>query len=302
MKFNIFILITIILCLTINVSAQDTTLTTPSSIKVSASIAAKEIPLNRPLIFTIQVEWVGDLNRYEISEIEDPIVRNFTIKSNASASRTELVGGQLKAIRTFEFELIPTELGMGYIEGIIIKYIDKASGEGDHLITNRLEVKVIDPIPEPGSKVWLIKWVLLAIVIVAAAIGFFLCQKKKAEEKQRKAEAEAYLPIEQKFLEELKGSITLTSPDLNTKKAFSDVSLILRKYLAAKHEFGATYAITDEIISVLKQKDVSESLINNIHEVLSKCDMMKFSGGEGDRSDLERVYTLVEDILNENLI
>jgi hypothetical protein len=190
---------------------------------------------------------------------------------------------------------------MGYIEGVIIKYIDKESGEGNHLITNRLEVKVIDPIPEPGSKTWLIKWILLAFIIIVLAAALVFWQKKKAEEKRRKAEQEAYVPLEKEYLKELKESVTLDSPDLNTKEAFSNVSLILRKYLATKYEFGATHAITDEIISTLKQNDVSESLINNTQEVLSKCDMVKFSGGEGEKSDLERVYTLVEDILNENL-
>ena len=135
------------------ISTPDSTVITQpdniaSGIKMKASVSSKEVPLNRSLFFTIQVEWFGELNRYEISEVEDPVVRNFTIQSNSSSDRREMVDGELKAIKTFEFELIPLELGMGYIEGVIVKYIDTQTGEGKHLVTNRLEVKVIDPVPE----------------------------------------------------------------------------------------------------------------------------------------------------------
>ena len=301
MRTPIFSFLIVTLFFSVTASAQDSTLSSPFGIRVAASVSTKEVPLNRVLKFTVQVDWFGDLNRYEISEVENPVVRNFSIQSNASSSRSEQVGGQSKAIRSYEFELLPQELGMGYVEGLIVKYIDKVSGEGKHLITNRLEVKVIDPIPEPSSKVWLLWWIGGGIIIIALVLLSILQQQKKAEEKRRKAAEAAIVPIEEEYQQELKKSITLDSPDLDIKNAYSVISRIFRKYLAEKFNFGATNAITEEIINILNQNEVSESLINNTEEILNTCDVVKFSGGEGDKAGLERVYTLVEDFLSANL-
>ncbi|MCI0495770.1 hypothetical protein L0Z72_12265 [candidate division KSB1 bacterium] len=270
-------------------------------IKVTARVAVKEIPLNRPLIFTVQVEWSGDLNRYEIGEVEQPVVKNFIIKSNSSADRREVVNGQLKAIREFDFELTPQELGMGYIEGVIVKYLDKASGESKHLITNRLDVKVIEPIREPGSYQWMFKWIILGVCLIALLVALVLSQRKKADEKRRLAEAVKIVPVEEKYLQELKDTIPLNSPDLDLKNSFSHISLILRKYLSDKYNFSATKVVADEIIDTLKQNNLPDRLSDNVKEILNTSDVVKFSGGEGARSDLERIYTLMENLLNEGM-
>src|SRR4030042_4366275 len=102
MKLKIFAISIFISLLTLNLFAQDSTQTVTTGIKVLASVATKEIPLNDTLKFTIQVEWFGNLNKYKISEVENPVVRNFKIVSNSSADRRELVNGQLKEIKTFE--------------------------------------------------------------------------------------------------------------------------------------------------------------------------------------------------------
>jgi len=300
MRIKPYIIFIFILSIIPNLFARDTTLVS-SGIKVSARVSTKEIPLNRLLKFTIQVEWFGDLNRYKISEVENPVVRNFEILSNSNADRREHVNGQLKAIKTFEFDLIPRELGMGYIEGVIVKYIDTASGDGKHLITNRLEVKVIDPLPEPGSKTWLIKWIILGLVIVSLSVVLILWRQQRIAEKKRKAEEAAIVPIEQEFLNQLKEAIPLGSPDLNIKNAYSSISNLLRKYLAEKYSFGASNALIEDILSVLKHNSLSDRHISNIEEILKSCDVIKFSGGAGDKAELERLYTLVENILNENL-
>lgn len=301
MKSKVGIFFIIHFLLIFNLLAQDSTQTVPSGIKITASVASKEIPLNRPLIFTIQVEWFGDLNRYEISEVEQPVVKNFQIKSNASSDRREVVNGQLKAIKTFDFELIPQEFGMGYIEGVIVKYIDTETGDGKHLITNRLDVKVIEPIPEPGSYRGIFKWIILAGCLIMLSIVFYVWQRKKTEEKRRQAAEAAIVPIEKDYLKELNNSIPLDSPDINLNTSFSQVSLLLRKYLAEKYDFSATQTISEEIIDTLKHNNVSDRLTNNIKEVLDISDVVKFSGGDGSRADLERIYTLVEDIFNEGL-
>lgn len=308
-KIIIFLFAGILTCSTLyaQTSSPDSAVLEPpdqisSGIKMKASVSSKEVPLNDTLIFTIQVEWFGELSRYEISEVEDPVVRNFTIQSNSSSDRREMIDGEMQAIKTFEFELIPLELGMGYIEGVIVKYIDTKTGEGKHLVTNRLEVKVIDPVPEPGSKKGLIKWVILFLILIVLGVAIFWGQKKRIEKKRRQEEeAAAMAPIEEDYLKQLKASIPINNPDLNLKQGYSQLSVLLKKYLSEKYGLSATTAISEEIIQGLKQNDVPESLINNTQEILNKTDIIKFSGSDGERAELERLYTLYEDMLDRNL-
>ncbi len=268
-----------------------------SEIKVAASLSAKEVPLNRSVKFTIQVEWFGDLNLYEISEVENPEVRNFKIMSNSSSDRREIVQGLSKAIKTYEFELIPEELGMGYVEGVIIKYLDKASGESKHLITNRLDVKVIDSIPDPGSLSWIYTWFLPVFIFITAMFFFLVWQRKRTRKKRQHTEADIVVPLEKMYSDQLKQAIKLDSVDINIKRAFSELSLMLRKYLSEKFDLNATQAIKEEIIVSLKQKGASDRLMTDTEEILSMCDIVKFSGDEGKKSDLDRVYILFENIL-----
>ncbi|MBN2012396.1 hypothetical protein JW960_23910 [candidate division KSB1 bacterium] len=283
--------------------AQDSTLVPSndltSGIRVSARLAQQHVPLNRTLTFIIQVEWYGDLERYKISEVETPTVRNFTIFSNSSSDRREMVNGQMKAIKTFEFDLKPQELGMGYIDGVIVKYIDTETGEGQHLITNRLEAKVVDLLPEPGDMSKLYSMIGLGVIGLAVVVAVIIWFRRR-QQIRRNVEPPPP-PLEETYLTELKSSLSLNASDLNIKDGFVVVSRIYRRYLGEKYQFPATNALIDEITSVLSQNEKSERLIEITREVLGTCDVVKFSGGDGQKADLERVFTLVESVLQDEL-
>lgn len=279
--------------------AQDTTLTKlqQSEIKVTAFTSQQEVPVNRTVRYIIQVEWLGELDNYEISEVETPELRNFKIIKTSSADRRESIDGTLKAIKTFEFELQPEELGMGYIEGVIVRYIDKITGDGKHLVTNRLQVKVIDPIPEPGSRNW-IYWLIVGLLLsMAVAIGLYLLQKKRLAARRAQEAMENEEPTGKLLLKELKETVLLNEPSVNFEDGFSKMSWILRRYLEDRYGFDATHALNEEIVQKLKQNAVDDSLINNVVEIFDKCDIVKFSGTGAERSEFERIFTLLEDFI-----
>jgi len=303
MRPKFFCLFLILIVLISNSFAQDSTRVAPSQseIKVIASLTKQEVPLNRTVTFNINIEWIGDLDNYEISEVENPELRNLKITQTSSADRRESVDGKLKAVKTFSFELQPEELGMGYIDGVIIKYIDKASGNGKHLITNRLQVKVIDPLPEPGSRNWIYNMIFLMLLASLLVLGIYFMWKKRQEKKQKLAEQQSIVPLEKLFLEDLKQNIPLNDPELNMSDSYTKISSMFRHYLSEKYGFHATNEIKEEIIKQLQQNGLSESLILSASEILDKCDVVKFSGGGGERSELERVYTLLEGFIESNL-
>ena len=283
-------------------SAQDTTMAaTESMVKVTGKVDQKQVPLNRFLKFTVRIEWTGDISRYQISELEDPIINNFEIYSTSSADYRMKEAGVDKAAKTYEFLLKPQSLGMGYIEGVMVKYIDNVTGEGHHLVTNRIDVEVIESVPEPGSKNWIYKWIVLLALIIAVAMVIGFEVKKRRERRQKEAEKIQIVPLEEEYLTTLKNTLDLKKPDLVLNEAFWTLSKIFRKYLAQKYDIAALELTTDELLSILSEKIEDESLANMAQEVLTVCDVAKFAGSNGDQNQLVRVYTLVESILEKNL-
>ena len=283
-------------------NAQDTTAVAyDSKITISSEVDKKEIPVNRQVVCSVIVEWTGDLKRYQISDIENPIVENLEIVKTSAADRRLSVGGVAKAERIFEFVLQPKSRGMGYIENVIVKYIDNETGEGESLITPRLSVKVIDPVAEPGSNNWIIKWVVLAIIIVAIFVTILIWRKRVQERKKKEAEAVKIIALEEEYLSQLRESINLKSPEIKVNEAFWLLSKIARKYLSQKYQIPALESTTEKIGSELTKINLDQTLLNNILEIMTVSDLAKFAGSEGNRSELDRIYTLLEAILERNL-
>ena len=302
-KFCLLIYIFLILMGRVfSVSAQDSSqVISESTIKVYTEIEKKQVPLNRTLKFTVRVEWVGDLGRYKISELENPLIENFDIYSTSTADRRMSEGGVAKASKIYEFTLTPKTLGMGYVESVVVKYIDTETGEGHHLITNRLDIEVIDSIPDPVANGWMKKmlpfFVLVLVILVVVCILLWRRKQKISKE----TEIVEVVPLEEEFLTMLKESIDPNSPDLNVNENFSLLSKILRNYLTQKYEIAAMELTSDELVTSLKNTKLPDDLTNNIKYILQVCDLAKFAGSDGDRNDFNRMYTLVEEIFEKKL-
>lgn len=284
------------------VLAQDSTLAkNESMVKVTGRVNKKKVPLNRFLTFTVKVEWTGDIDRYLISELEDPIFENLEIYSTSSADFRMSENGVSKAAKSFEFLLKPKNLGMAYIEAVMVKYIDNQSGDGYHLVTNRINVEIIDPEPEPGSRNNLFYWIIILTVLVAAIVGIAIWRYRLKAEKREQGESIELVPLEDEFLKNLRESVDINNPDLSISDTYYHFSKIFRKYLAQKYNIAALELTTDELVSSLKNMELEEVMLSEIQEILRVCDVAKFAGGEGDRSQLDRVYSQIESILEKNL-
>ena len=282
--------------------AQDTTgVTDESTIKVYAEIEHKQVPLNRNVKFTVRVEWMGDLGRFKISELEKHLIKNFDIYSTSSADRRLSEDGIAKASKVYEFILTPRSLGMGYVESVVVKYIDTETGEGHHLVTNRLDIEVVDSVPEANTNGWTMDVIYYAVpaIVIFLILGIWLWKRK--EKRKRQSAVVEVVPLEDEFLTMLQESTNISSPELEFKESFATMSKILRKYLSQKYQIAALELTSDKLVHVLKENQLDESVVNSVEEILSLCDLAKFAGSEGERKDLDRVYTLIEEILEKNL-
>lgn len=276
------------------VSGQDTTSAPPPEIKVAAFFDQKQVPLNRHVLLTIRIMWQGDIRRYEIENFENPGMHNLEIDTTGTVNRVSEANGVQYFVTEFHYSIKPVTMGMGYVDNLTIWYRDLITQERASLATRRLEVKVIDPVPEPGDKNWI--WQAILAILIVSALGFaglWYRNKKRAERRAAASQQEA--PIEEKYLEQLHSLVNLNRTDLDLPDSFFKLSRLMRHYLYESHPGAAPELTTEGVLESLSAANAAEELIRNVREVLTTCDVAKFSG-TANKADLDRVYTLVEAI------
>ncbi len=269
-----------------------------SGIQLKASVDKTSVHLNRQVTFTLHCEWYGDLDRYEIHHFDNPIVENFEIVGNTNSNRVVNESGVKKAVQEFTFTLAPKSLGMGYIEGVIIKYTDLETDKEFRLTTNRIEVKVMDPLPEPGSIKWVYVVIPLFVLGAMAALFYFLAKRKKKRLAEKHCEV---VPVEQTILTQLEEGLDLDGPQLEVSEGIAFLSKLLRKFLREKFEIAGPVSITDDVVKVLHERGLDTRFVNDVGEILARSDVIKFSGESAEKSELERFYTLFEGMLQKSL-
>ncbi len=268
-----------------------------TDVSLSTCVEPRSVPLNRTLLFTVRISWKGDLDLIEIGEVEEPILSNFDIVGTSSANRVESAPEGAKAIKEVAYTLQPKTLGMAYIEPLNLTYKDKTTGKTHALMTQRIGVEVVSPVPEEGERESWWVWVVLGVVIVGGGCGVFLLRKKRARKKAEDKEVERI--VEETYLEELKASVDLKNKE--KREAFTILSKLFRKSLSEKYGISALEATTEELLRTLSEEGLDESLIRKCAALLVKADVVKFSGQEASQAELEEAYTTVETLLESHL-
>lgn len=281
-------------------SAPDDSLINPAlQVQMQSTIQPASVPLNRHALLTVRLQWSGRINDVEFDALDSPQLTNLKLIGSSSANWTGSVNNAPAAARIYEFQLQPESLGMGYVEAMRISYLDKATGQRMSLFTMRLGIEGIDALPEPGNEP--LGWIVTGgLIFCGMLVGLVLLRQKRIEKREAAEKAAAKpLPLEQKYLDELRQSVNLNTSEINA--AFAVIYKLMRRYLAEKFAVSAQGTSTEEALQGLRQQASSEEIVLPLAEVLQTCDLYKYSGESGDPSRLARVYALVENILQRNL-
>lgn len=263
-------------------------------IGVSAEVDRTTVPLNRTVRLTVDVVWQGELDHFEIKPPEPPELTNLEVVGSASSNQVGEHAGMPQAIRTYAYTLRPLELGMAYIEPVILGYRERGDSLFQTLQTGRLQLTVTDPVPEEGrTTIWFVAG--FSVVVAAAGVGVWLWRRRRTKPTAQIPEVK---PIEVQYLEELRERVQPQSPDLDND--FAEISRVLRRFLAECYDLPAKGASTAELVAALNRTPLTQSQVQQIEEVLTICDVAKFSGGHGSEPELLRAYTLVETLLQEH--
>ncbi len=162
------------------------------------------------------------------------------------------------------------------------------------------DIKPIIEVQKPASQWWkYLLVVLLVLGIIAGLLYWFLWRKKPLTEEEQNALLPPYdrAKLALKKLEE--------SPYLKHdeyKEYYSELTLIIRKYLDEKVYDHSMESTTDELISRLRllkegnQIDLNQETIKNIESILKRADLVKFAKSKPDSAlaELDRKTIDVE--------
>ncbi|MCH8286222.1 hypothetical protein IIB79_06795, partial [candidate division KSB1 bacterium] len=217
------------------------------NISLSISIDNTETPLNIPVEMTVIMSWEGGPDRYSIGTFENPVLTNLLITGSESKSRTEVRNGVVFTVKEYTYSIQPAELGMGYIESIIIEYTDNMAGIKDHLITQRMSVKGLVPVFERGYS---LIWAGLGLLALSGfLVGLVLVMRRKAIVKKL-GEIQPDL-IKDSEIKKIK-SIQSDSR-LSFKQKTGEIFVEFKNYLVMKFRIPEDSKSDKQVINVLEE-------------------------------------------------
>jgi hypothetical protein len=169
------------------------------------------------------------------------------------------------------------------------------------LTTNRIPVQIIDPIRESPLKK-ILAWAL-GILVVGSVVGWGWRKLylKKKNRRERAQEMSVVKPLEENYLDELKTIFDPSDYSLDGNQAFSQMSRLLRRFLHDKFSAPGLEATTSELYQFFYDQKFEDHFINEIRDLLSNADVIKFSGKSVDRNDAALMMSRVESIFHSSL-
>lgn len=293
---TVFILFIFVFIYTFQLSAVDSLYTSENQqIQLNAFVEQSKIPLNGSAILHIELSWPGKLSQYQIEPISQPILTNFLLEGSGSENRLlTLEDGKLKSIKAITYRLRPLEMGMAYIDGIVIKYINRETGDEENLSSQRIMIEILEPLPEgKGQRFQAVVYiVLLGIFFGITAYFIFLYIRKK---KHSQEEGTPEVSLAESYLNRLMKEVDPRGTNL--EEMTGRLSRIFREYLERDYHIPAKEMSTQELIENLKLKDLEEPDLNNLIQVFEKLDLIKFSGKSVDPNEFTHIYGTIENFL-----
>jgi hypothetical protein len=119
---------------------------------------------------------------------------------------------------------------------------------------------------------------IVGAVILLAVVGWFLYKKLKNNPDKQAIQRLIIQPPHIVAVEKL---AVLKNKNLwqngETKEYYSELSYILREYLEKQFNIPALESTTDELMSILSKRQLSDNLLENMQDLLQTSDLVKFA-------------------------
>ncbi len=268
-----------------------------TKIQLKAYLDQDEVPQNREVVYHVELNWIGDLDRYQISDIGDPVISNLKLRGSGSSNRYFIDdSGNPKSVKQVNYYFTPIEMGMAYIDGITIQYEDKILAQKETLSARRLGVKIIEPLPDPdaGMDIGLIIIIGIAILFIFVVI-YFLGRYLKQRKLNAQAEESRIQTLEEKYLE-LLDNIELSAENRN--ETLSSITKLLGSYFSEKYELPSS-ADFDQIKQKLQKINIAVDLHDKINNLYERDKLSKFAREQIAENELHLFFDTVERLIKQ---
>ena len=269
-----------------------------SEIQLRTYVEQDSVPLNREVVYHVELRWQGELNRYKINEVLEPSLSNLSTRgSGSSNSFIENPDGSDLSVKRITFYFTPAEMGMAYIDGVTIRYEDTILEHQESLLAGRLGIKIVEPLEEKNVNGQLSLLLYIVLFLIASALSFYFFKKytqRKKEEQSRQLQ-DLKETIEQKYVRLLKETVHFNTD--NIKDSLTDLTHLLTGYFSERYHFPAANISAENLLKILNEKDLAEESFERIKDFYTRADLVKFAGEKMDESEFHRLYDTVELVL-----
>ena len=274
---------------------------TQAKIQLKSSVDRSEVPFNRELILSVEASWEGEQNRFGISPLIPPQCENFEILGSSSVNQTRMEQGRSMSVKTFKFDLKPTQTGVGRIGSVQLRYVDNATRDSSSLSTPPIEVKITAPVAEKGAQYRTVLLICLLLILVYVIYSARRHRKRVEIDKEWEAEkqVEKDESPEEKALMQL-GALAEQVGKGESGQFPSGIYKLLTGYLDAKYQMVTAGKTTNGIIDSLAKLELPAEKVGVIKEVLSACDLAKFAAERMDKSRCQEMVNKVREFLEQN--
>ncbi len=273
-----------------------------SSLSVKAEVDHAFLTIGDPVVYTVTIKRGSDVQI--LSSIPPPSKDIFSIKKSEDIRSKDgpiIIEGRKFSLTTYrlgEFVLDPISLdyriGKGPIQKIQTDKIYltvKSVAEGE----DKKDIRGIKPvftIPFAWRVLWISGFILALILSAWFALQYF--RKPKAQDPERDPD----ISLEDSALNQL---TQLLESELlrqgKVKEYYLAFSEILRHYFENRFHILAIESTTDEIIHVLKSKDLDPALRDKIRDVLETADLAKFAKWKPEPAQIQMNYQKAREII-----
>ncbi len=277
--------------------------------QVSASIDSTSIKIGAQITYKIQVE--SDTT----SLVVFPEGQTFTPLEMIESYKTDTLKHNDKYNLIKRYGLTKFDSGAYTIVGNKTFFTDSLKVEVRNVLVDStkqglFDIKPIIEVQKTSSQWWKYAlFILVALIVVAGLLYWFLWRKKPLTELEQIALLPPY-DRAKLALKKLEESTYLKQAEF--KEYYSELTLIIRKYLDEKVYDHSMESTTDELVNRLRllkegnQIDLSKETIKNIEGILKRADLVKFAKSapdvalaELDRQTIDVEIDHVKDVLPE---
>ncbi len=284
----------IILFSVVSLIAQDSLVAVPEwgDIEIEGQLSADSLAQNDTLVFTVSLRLRGNPDDYAIAEPGIPPVSNLSLVATAQANRTERGDGGTELIKQYKYTFTPISIGMAYINPLRVQYVYVPNGESRTLATNRLEVKISEPVIPPKGIDWVVVLIVLIVVSAGATLAFILSKRAQVKTTEVEAEPEAPEAIARQRLANLKNN-----RETNIAKYIDDASRVLYNYINDRYGIDSSQLTQKGVVAALEGKGVPAAVAKNIDHAFGLCEQIRFAAQRATPDDRDTIEVALETLL-----